>query len=200
VTWFSVGMVAIVEPDPEWASEFNLIAARLLEAAPKGVARIDHIGSTSVPGLPAKNVIDVQVTVVDDEALEHVAAELADHGWRRAAAIVRDHFVPGLSAAPAEWRKILLEEPEGERRVNIHVRVEGRANQRYALLFRDFLRTHPDYAAAYADVKKGLALLASDIGSYADAKDPACDLIYRAAELWAEDEGWVLSKDELRHP
>ena len=191
-------MVTIVEPDPEWASEFDLIAARLLEAAPEGVARIDHIGSTSVPGLPAKNIIDVQVTVVDDEALEHVAAELADHGWRQTAAIVGDHFVPGLSAAPAEWRKVLLEEPEGERRANVHVRVKGRANQRYALLFRDFLRAHPNHATAYANVKRGLALLASDVGSYADAKDPTCDLIYRAAELWAEDEGWTLPEEELR--
>jgi GrpB-like predicted nucleotidyltransferase (UPF0157 family) len=98
-----------------------------------------------------------------------------------------------LPADLAEWRKVFLSEPEGERRVNVHVRIHGRANQRYALLFRDFLRTHPDAAQAYALVKKGLAALAPDTGSYADAKDPACDLIYHAAEAWATDQGWPSS-------
>ena len=133
----------------------------------------------------------MQVTVSDDESCERVAASLAARAWRRSTGIDRDHRVAGLPTAPAEWRKAFLSEPEGERRVNVHVRVQGRANQRYPLLFRDYLRTHPVAAGAYARVKEGLAVLAPDTDSYADAKDPACDLIYLAAEAWAKDEGWA---------
>ncbi|HET7378881.1 MAG TPA: GrpB family protein [Gaiellales bacterium] len=184
-------MITIADPDPAWAAEFLVISERLMEAAGReGVLRIDHVGSTSVPGLPAKDVIDVQITVADDGSLTAVPDALAARGWRRSADISRDHQVTGLPADLTEWRKVVLSEPEGERRVNVHVRIHGRANQRYALLFRDFLRTHPDAAQAYALVKKGLAALALDTGSYADAKDPACDLIYHAAEKWARDEGW----------
>jgi GrpB-like predicted nucleotidyltransferase (UPF0157 family) len=64
----------------------------------------------------------------------------------------------------------------------VHVRVEGRPNQRYALLFRDYLRAHPDAAAAYAALKRALAALGIDREVYADVKDPACDLIFVAAE------------------
>lgn len=183
-------MITIVEPDPRWSSEFDSVAARLYDAAEEGIVRIDHVGSTSVP-LPAKDVIDVQITAANDESLERIAASLAAQTWRRIAEIDRDHQVPGLPTAPAEWHKAFFVEPDGERRINVHVRVHGRANQRYALLFRDFLRTHLEAARAYAEVKRGLAVLARDLDSYADAKDPACDLIYVAAEDWAQDEGWV---------
>jgi GrpB-like predicted nucleotidyltransferase (UPF0157 family) len=180
-------VITIAEPDPGWAGEFDSIADRLRMAAGPGVVRIDHIGSTSVPHLPAKDVIDVQITVTDDEGLERVAAALEARGWRRKARIDRDHTVAGLPRAPAEWRKVLFVEPEGERRANVHIRVHGRANQRYALLVRDYLRTHSDAATAYAQIKRGLSVLAPDGNSYADAKDPACDLIYFAAEAWVNE-------------
>jgi len=194
--WFDGPVITIVEPDPRWPDEFVVIAQRLQAATTgQGVVRIDHIGSTSVPLLPAKDVIDVQITVAEDDSLSRVASALASRGWRTSATITRDHTVPGLPTAPAQWRKAFLSEPEGERRVNVHVRVGGRANQRYALLFRDFLRTHPATAGAYARVKEGLAALAPDTGSYADAKDPACDLIYHAAESWADEVGWDTPSD-----
>jgi GrpB-like predicted nucleotidyltransferase (UPF0157 family) len=89
-----VSVIAIVEPDPRWASEFDAIASRLREAAQAKAVRIDHIGSTSIRGLPAKDVIDVQVTVEDDVALPDVAQMLATHGWQRVVGIVDDHRVP----------------------------------------------------------------------------------------------------------
>lgn len=75
--------------------------------------------------------------------------------------------------------------------MNVHVRVAGRPNQRYPLLFRDYLRAHADAAAAYARLKRRIADLGIDKGVYADVKDPACDLILIAAEGWAEQTGWV---------
>jgi GrpB-like predicted nucleotidyltransferase (UPF0157 family) len=88
-------------------------------------------------------------------------------------------------------RKRFLNEPSGSRRVNIHVRVTGQANQRYPLVFRDYLRAHPFSAQAYATLKRDLAhLLHDDYDRYADVKDAACDLIYFAAEDWAQAVGW----------
>jgi GrpB-like predicted nucleotidyltransferase (UPF0157 family) len=184
-------MVTIVEADPGWASEFQRIGHDLHAILRTDAVRIDHIGSTSVPGLASKNVIDIQVSVRDEEALERVAAVLEGRGWRRQRLYVSDHRVVGLPQDDSEWRKVFFDEPHGHRAVHVHVRIEGRANQRYALLFRDFLRAHSDSASAYAQVKRGLAALAFDSGSYADAKDPACDLIYLAAERWAAETGWV---------
>ncbi|MFL5738504.1 MAG: GrpB family protein [Actinomycetota bacterium] len=183
--------VTISEPDPRWASEYAGIEDHLRSVVGDLAVRVDHIGSTSVPGLPAKDVIDVQVTVADETALEEAGSALERSGWQRVSRIVRDHHVPGFPEDVAQWRKALFAPPDGTRKINLHVRMDGRANQRYALLFRDYLRTHPDAASAYAEVKRGLAALAPDTGSYADAKDPACDLIYLAAERWAAETGWA---------
>ena len=68
--------------------------------------------------------------------------------------------------------------------------MHGRANQRYALLFRDYLRTHPTTAAAYAELKRRLAQNLADPDTYPDVKDPAVDLIYFAAEEWAAATRW----------
>jgi len=68
--------------------------------------------------------------------------------------------------------------------------VQGRANQRYPLLFRDYLRTHPATAKAYAQLKHRLAQHLADPETYPYVKDPAADLIYFAAEKWAADTGW----------
>ena len=70
------------------------------------------------------------------------------------------------------------------------MRVQGRANQRYPLLFRDYLRTHPATAEAYAELKRRLAQHLADPKTYPDVKDPAVDLIYLAAEDWASVTGW----------
>lgn len=180
----------IVEPTGTWAADYARIEDDLRVAAHGRTCEIDHIGSTSVPDLPSKDVIDVQITVPDEHGLVDLASLLERAGWRRGAEGGRDHQVPGLSRDPREWQKIFVTEPGGARRTHVHLRVQGRANQRYALLFRDFLRAHAEEAAAYAAAKRALATLAPDSATYALAKDPVCDLIYLAAERWAGDVGW----------
>jgi GrpB-like predicted nucleotidyltransferase (UPF0157 family) len=183
-------MVTIVEPDPRWPGEFDRIAAEIRAAAGEHVDRVDHIGSTSVPGLRAKDVIDVQVTVPDWDAVGATLERLEHGGWTVRRDIGRDHAVPGLPNDPELWTKGYASERPGERATHVHVRVAGRPNQRYALLFRDYLRARADAAAAYGELKRRLAPLAPDSATYADAKDPACDLIYLAAEAWSSEIGW----------
>ncbi len=183
--------IAIVPYDERWPAEFRRLGAVLRGALGPLAERIDHIGSTAVPGLAAKDVIDVQVTVAALDAAA-IATALAPLGYTPYAGIARDHVPPGRDEAPAEWQKLYFLAPAGQRRTHLHVRQAGRANQRYALLFRDYLRAAPATAAGYAQVKVALARLhPEDQDVYYDVKDPVCDIIIDAAERWAAATGYV---------
>ena len=183
--------ITIVPYDERWPAEFDRIGAALHETLGALAVRIDHIGSTAVPGLAAKDVIDVQVTVAALDAAA-IATALAPLGYTVFDGIVADHVPPGQDDAPAEWQKLYFRAPAGQRRTHLHVRQQGRANQRYALLFRDYLRAAPATAAAYARVKQALARLhPADQDAYYDVKDPVCDIVIDAAERWAAATGYA---------
>ena len=79
----------------------------------------------------------------------------------------------------------------GQRPTHLHVRAQGRANQRYALLFRDYLRAYPVAAGAYGEIKRALARYhPENWDAYYDIKDPVCDVIWSAAEEWTKMTGW----------
>lgn len=182
--------IEIVAPNPEWAREFAELAAPIRHALGELSLGIDHIGSTSVPGLPAKDIIDLQVTVrsLDDtqavQALEGIGYICRDD-------IVNDHVPPGADSAPELWQKRYFRAPEGQRPTHLHMRQLGLPNQRYPILFRDYLRSNPAAAATYAQIKTALARLhPDDVDAYYDIKDPVCDLIMQSAEIWAEGVNW----------
>jgi GrpB-like predicted nucleotidyltransferase (UPF0157 family) len=177
--------VVIAPYSDRWTGDFERLARQIRSALGARALRIDHIGSTAVPGLAAKDRIDVQVAVADLGD----ANPLGGAGFVEFAPVA-DHAPPWVKHDPAQWEKRLFQSaPEG-RAANIHVRLDGRANLRYALLFRDYLREHPAAVAAYAELKRRLAGELRDVGRYADVKDPACDLIMVAAEDWALATGW----------
>jgi GrpB-like predicted nucleotidyltransferase (UPF0157 family) len=189
-------MIEIVDYQPTWPADFATLAGALRRALGSHALRIDHIGSTSVPGLPAKDVIDMQVTVAGFESFAPVEAALAELGYSMVEHIQADHQ-PGLSHLPPDlpydpqWEKRYFRPPAGQRPTHLHVRAQGRANQRYALLFRDYLRAHAAAATGYAIFKRRLALLVGeDRALYADTKDPVCDIIMAGAEAWAAATGW----------
>ena len=184
--------VEIVPYQEGWPQEFVAIGQALRRALGDLALRIDHIGSTSVPGLAAKDIIDIQITVASLLPAEPLDAALATIGFTRRVEVTSDHRPPGDTASPeSDWAKYLCKPPDGHRLTNVHVRVEGAANQRYALLFRDYLRAHPGSAAAYAETKRRLAYyLADNRTAYVTIKDPVCDLIAIAAEAWAAATGW----------
>ncbi len=181
-------MVEIIPYQTRWPAEFQQIAAAQRQALGDLALRIDHIGSTAVPGLPAKDVIDIQITVARlDEA---VIAALESAGYTLVETNCNDHRPPGAQGPDSDWQKLFFRPPPGGRRTNTHVRTAGRPNQRYALLFRDYLRAHPASAAAYAELKRRLATHLADPQRYPEVKDPAVDLIYLAAEAWAVTTAW----------
>jgi GrpB-like predicted nucleotidyltransferase (UPF0157 family) len=181
-------MIEIVPYQESWPAEFQVIATRLRQGLGELALRIDHIGSTSVPGLAAKDIIDLQITVA---ALSRPLIEaIVGLGYIEPEGVWRDHPTPHFVGPETEWDKLYFFPPLGQRRTNTHVRVQGRANQRYALLFRDYLRTHPATAEAYAELKRRLAQHLADPQTYPEVKDPAVDLIYLAAEEWATATNW----------
>jgi GrpB-like predicted nucleotidyltransferase (UPF0157 family) len=186
--------VEIMPYQESWPHEFRKIAIELRNALGKLALRIDHIGSTSVPGLAAKNVIDIQVTVA--ELSEEVNRAMKSIGYSRVGDINRDHRPAQAGGSEADWEKWYYRQQPGRRPAHIHMRVLGRLNQHYPLLFRDYLRTHPATAEAYAELKRRLAANLGDLDTYPDVKDPAVDLIYLAAEDWAAAVGWVLGESD----
>jgi GrpB-like predicted nucleotidyltransferase (UPF0157 family) len=187
--------VVIVPYRPEWAAEFASVAGRVRAAVGEAAVRIDHIGSTAVPGLGAKDVVDVQVTVADLDRAGSCTGPLLAAGFREGAAFVYDEFRAKAETDP-ELRKLYMREPEGERRVHIHIRELGRFNQRYALLFRDYLRASEAVRTEYEIAKRRAARLFPDsIDGYLFLKDPVFHIIYEAASLWAEKVGWSPDRD-----
>ncbi|MFT3837318.1 MAG: GrpB family protein [Myxococcaceae bacterium] len=180
----------IIDPYREqWPAEFARLRELLSTALGDVAVRIDHIGSTAVPGLAAKDIIDVQVGVADladprlAPAFERVGAVATE--------ITSDHVPPGDPSGPAGWKKRYFRAPASWRPANLHVRQVGLPNFRYALLFRDYLRASAPAAAAYAQVKIALARLhPDDPEAYYEVKDPVCDLIMGAAEHWAAATRW----------
>jgi GrpB-like predicted nucleotidyltransferase (UPF0157 family) len=181
--------IKIVPFRPGWRDEFLALGRSLRQTLRARALRIDHIGSTAVPGLAAKDVIDIQITVQSLELA--VEQALTQAGYQRIQAVSQDHVPSGSSCLPDAWIKWLFKPAADRRKVNVHVRLSGRANQRYPLLFRDYLRAHPAMATSYGQLKRTLAKYhPNDLEAYYAIKDPACDLIIGGAEPWAAAIGW----------
>lgn len=180
----------VIAYQPRWADEFSKIARHVRDLVGDAALRIDHIGSTAVPGLGAKDVIDLQITVANLDRSERLTTPLRAAGFRHGTAFDHDAFRDKPDEDP-ELRKLFMREPAGERRAHVHIRESGRFNQRYALLFRDYLRVSPSVRASYELVKRQAAeLFPDDIDGYLRLKDPVLHLIYEAASLWAAQIGW----------
>jgi GrpB-like predicted nucleotidyltransferase (UPF0157 family) len=192
-----MNLITILPYDARWPGEFRAIGAPLREALGDLARRIDHIGSTSVPGLAAKDVIDIQVTVAALD-VETLVGALAPLGYTLYPPADHDHMPPGHDDPPEEWRKLFFRPPEGQRRTHLHIRQASRANQRYALLFRDYLRVDPQARGAYQQIKEALARLhPDDVDAYYDVKDPVCDIVMAAAERWATATGYIPGPSDL---
>jgi GrpB-like predicted nucleotidyltransferase (UPF0157 family) len=170
--------VEVVPYDPEWPLRFHQLASDLRAALGDAAVRIDHIGSTAVPGLDAKPVIDVQISVMALEPMEayRVALEALGYRWRA------DN--PDLS-------KRYFREAPGQPRTHIHVRPAGSFSEQVALLFRDYLREHLADAGEYGILKHALAARhRDDREAYTDAKDSFIWAVMRKASRWSQDTGW----------
>ncbi|MDR6987354.1 dephospho-CoA kinase [Paenarthrobacter nitroguajacolicus] len=177
----------------DWGRQAKLLAARITASAPDHILAVDHIGSTSVPGLAAKDVIDLQVAVADLDVADRLAGQLAKAGFPAVPGATRDTPKPTIPE-PAQWQKRFHANADPGRPVNVHVRAAGSPGWHYALLFRDWLRSDPTGIALYEAHKRDIAAAhARDQGTaaYADAKEPwFTDVAWPLMEEWAHRSGW----------
>ena len=164
-----------------WPGEFEALATRIAAALGELAVAIDHIGSTSVPGLAAKDVIDVQVRVATLD-LGAIVERFERIGFRRRPEPWNNVEV----SFGHECEKLVFAPPVGERFSKIHVRVDGAPNARFALLFRDYLRSNDDVRDAWGAFKASIAQDVPDLAAYGQVKAPATDALMAAATAWDE--------------
>jgi dephospho-CoA kinase len=185
------GRAEIVPPDETWPAQAERIAAKLRAALGESAVRVDHIGSTSVPSLAAKDILDMQVSVRNIDDADAIAGRLNDAGFPVFKEIRSDEPKP-TDPDPAHWAKRYHNNADPGRTVNLHVRVAGWPNWRYALLFRDWLRA--DGSARWSYERHKLALVAAhpSYSEYAEAKEPWFAEALPQADAWAAQTGWTV--------
>lgn len=167
-----LGVILVVEYDAAWPPRFEQLRAEYaaaMTAAGVPVVAVEHVGSTSVPGLAAKPVIDCDIVL----AGEHVAAG--------SGALTGLGFRPlGELGIPLRWA---FKEPERLAGTNTYVVVAGSLSLRNHLAVRDILRADPDLREQYAAVKKRAGATAANIDEYGRAKNAMVQKILAAAGL-----------------
>ncbi|MGH2712418.1 MAG: GrpB family protein [Thermoleophilaceae bacterium] len=171
--------IEVVAYDPQWPTRFLQQSGAIRATLGEVALRIDHIGSSAVPGLAAKPIIDVQISVAALEPPDAFRVPLEQLGYV-------------FRADNLERTKRYFREPPGARRTHLHVRRAGSFSEQLALLFRDFMRTHPDWAQRYAELKYGVAERhAGDRERYIQEKQPFTWEAIAAADEWAQRTGWL---------
>ena len=176
--WHSLGTqgerIEIVEYNPEWPLAFEREAAAILKACHPWVIEVHHVGSTAVPGLAAKPVLDIMpVAAGPAEAFEAVSRMTA-LGYR----CLGEYGIPG--------RLYFEKTVDGREVAHAHMFPVGHPAIRTHLAFRDYLRTHPDAARDYERLKRDLAAKhRNDREAYTDAKAAFIEGIIAAATGWS---------------
>ena len=171
--------VSVVPHDPAWAEAFRLAEAELIGAfAPEPVV-VHHIGSTSVPGLWSKPVIDILIEVAALAAAEQATPRLEALGYGAKG----EYGIAGRRyfSRPASGRSL---------KVHLHAFAVGHEGIRRHLAFRDYLRAHPAIAGDYGELKRDLATRhADDRDRYQTEKAAFCQALESAALSWRDGSG-----------
>ena len=161
----------LVDYVPTWATRFASERVRILEALGEVARRVEHVGSTAVPGLAAKPIVDILVAVNHPDDEDSYLGAMEDAGYELR---VRE---PGHR---------MFRTPE--RDVHVHVWKAGSDDEHRHLLFRDWLRQAPDDRALYESIKRRfIGEKFTDMNYYARAKGPVIEDIMRRAEAWAAE-------------
>jgi GrpB-like predicted nucleotidyltransferase (UPF0157 family) len=169
--------LVVVDYDPAWPQDYEHWRQRVAAALGRTALGIEHVGSTSVPGLAAKPIVDIQVSVAD----------LGDE----------PRYVPPLQAAGLvlrsrdEWHRYFRAPADRPGDVHVHVCAAGSQWEHDHLLFRDYLRSHPPACLRYAEAKRASARRWGDDGwAYTEAKTGVILDILEQATEWAVATSW----------
>lgn len=160
--------IVVLPYNEEWKQDFLQIKAELTNALGQLAIEIEHIGSTSVPGLSAKPIIDIDVVMKDDSELERAVSALGKIGYQHEGNL----GIAGREAFKYDGKEHL-------RKHHLYVCPEDSPELKRHLAFRDYLRTHPDAVREYSRIKEaGAELYPDDIDRYMEHKSPFIEKIY----------------------
>lgn len=186
----------VVDADPRWEDEGFEWAQRVRDILGGLVLDIDHVGSTAVPGLAAKDVIDIQALAYDlDEAAPAIAA-LKSAGFIFDASKRGEAPRPGYPEHPDCWDRLYFRGPKDARPVILHLREVNTAGGRVPLLLRDYLREDDLVRDQYGALKLGIARYVDSERGYQALKQPFVAVTLRLAESWAERTRWRLGQSD----
>ncbi|MBO4639368.1 MAG: GrpB family protein [Treponema sp.] len=165
--------IVVVPYDEKWKFRFEEIAGELRAALGELALSIEHVGSTSVPGLAAKPIIDIDVVIEDESVLPAVIGALAKIGYQHKGNL----GIPGREAFGYEGKTHLMEH-------HLYVCTKGSPELRRHVSFRDYLRGHPEAVKEYSRIKEEAArLFPHDIDGYINHKGTVIEKIYREIGL-----------------
>lgn len=160
----------VVEPyDKAWKSDFEKIKKELEAALGTSALRIEHVGSTSVPGLSAKPIIDIDIVIENNAVFPAVSDALSGIGYRHEG----DLGIAGREAFKYDGKEHL-------RKHHLYVCAQDSAELKRHISFRDYLRSNEKAAAEYSRIKEeGAAKYPYDIDGYIEYKAPFIERIYK---------------------
>jgi GrpB-like predicted nucleotidyltransferase (UPF0157 family) len=170
---YGAGRIQILDYDPAWVAMFERERARVQDALGPIVVTVEHVGSTAVPGLAAKPIIDLLVGVRSlPEARTCCVEPLQALHYRYMAEY--EAWLPG--------EMLFRKGPPGPWTHHVHLMEPTCPRWEEFTLVRDYLRRHPEVASAYADLKRALALVfEDDIAGYRTAKAPFIEAVITRA-------------------
>jgi len=175
-----VRTIEVLEYDVAWTGVFDEEALALKGIFGDSLVTIHHIGSTAIPRLLAKPIIDVLVVIKETKTIEQFSSAMEQLGYRVRGECL-DAEVPGTPG-----RFYFSKDTDGVRSHQVHVCAVGHPEVADKLAFRDYLRAHPDRAAAYGSPKQRLAVLnRHDIIGYMRGKDEFVKAVLIEARRWA---------------
>ena len=160
--------VVVLPYDEQWSQDFRRIKAELTDALGQLMIGIEHVGSTSVQGLSAKPVIDIDVVIKDYSEFESVVSALGKIGYRHEGNL----GIVGREAFKYDGKEHL-------KKHHLYVCPEDSPELKRHIAFRDYLRTHPDAVRAYSRIKEeGAKQYPDDMERYIAHKSPFIEKIY----------------------
>jgi GrpB-like predicted nucleotidyltransferase (UPF0157 family) len=178
---YGAGSIVVSDYDPNWPTLFERERTRIENALGSFALAIEHMGSTAVPGLPSKPIIDLLVGVASlEEARERCIQPIEALGY---------NYLPEYASwIPGEL--FFRKGPPGPWTHHVHLMEPFCPRWEALLVFRDYLRAHPEAARAYADIKRALAASSKDnIEAYRNGKDAFVEETTAQARAWRADAG-----------
>lgn len=167
-------MIVVVPYDPRWPRQFEVAAEQLRAVLGASLLVVHHIGSTSVPGLPAKPILDLMPVVRSLDEVDAANSAMQYLGYTPRG----EYGIPG--------RRYFIQEQHGERTQHVHVFEEGDPNVARHLVLRDFLCAHPEQAKRYSELKRHLAeRFPNDAERYASGKEELISELQALASAWS---------------